>query len=177
MGWFEELTASASPGSELLAVDRRGQKKSNWCWAASGEMVMDHLGVDVTQCDQVNKQFGLTTCCQSATLACNKTGWPEFNKYGFTFDTTHFAPLSWDDIVTEITDERTPFCFTKKSNGGGGHMLVVFGYTEIDGEPWVWVHDPLPVNTGSTHVIPYAEYDSGTDYTHWHDYYQIRLDE
>src|SRR5215208_2563397 len=40
------------------AVTLRPQETSMWCWAASGEMAMDFLGTDVSQCDQANKRFG-----------------------------------------------------------------------------------------------------------------------
>ncbi len=147
-----------------------------WCWAASGEMVMDFLGVDVTQCDQANQRFNQTTCCQSSPpIACVQTGWPEFDEYDFTFEKTNHAHLCWDQIVNQISNERAPFCFTKKWTGNGGHMLVVYGYLEIDGERSLLVHDPLPVNVGTSSIIPYEEYISGADFTHWNDYYQIRL--
>ena len=40
------------------AVSLRGQETPVWCWAASGEMCMDFLGTDVSQCDEANKRFG-----------------------------------------------------------------------------------------------------------------------
>src|SRR5262245_40017709 len=71
------------------AVTLRPQETGMWCWAASGEMVMDFLGTNVSQCDEANKRFGRTDCCHNPVPnACINGGWPEFDKYGFTFNTT-----------------------------------------------------------------------------------------
>ena len=76
-------------------VTLKAQETNMWCWAASGEMVMDFLGTNVTQCDQANKRFGRNDCCNTPTPnACINGGWPEFDKYGFTFNTTANAALT-----------------------------------------------------------------------------------
>ena len=55
---------------------------------------MEFLGTAVDQCDEANKRFGRTDCCNSPTPgACVIGGWPEFDKYGFTFLTTNDTPL------------------------------------------------------------------------------------
>ena len=36
-------TTCSSPMDSILAVTLRPQQASNWCWAASGEMVMEYL--------------------------------------------------------------------------------------------------------------------------------------
>src|SRR5678815_5331156 len=65
------LSASCACTPEPIAtvsVSLRGQETSVWCWAASGEMCMDFLGTDVSQCDEANKRFGRTDCCNSCLL-------------------------------------------------------------------------------------------------------------
>src|SRR5215213_4583187 len=77
------------PNSHALDVGLVGQQTSMWCWAASGEMCMDFLGTDVTQCDQAMKRFGHDDCCNQPTPAgCVMGGWPEFEKYDFTVSKT-----------------------------------------------------------------------------------------
>ena len=39
-------------------VTLRPQETNMWCWAASGQMVMDFLGNNVSQCVQANNRFG-----------------------------------------------------------------------------------------------------------------------
>ncbi len=145
-----------------------------WCWAASGEMAMEFLGTAVDQCDEANKRFGRTDCCNSPTpAACVVGGWPEFDKYGFTFQKTDDAPLSWDQIKDEVYCKKKPFCVTWHWAGGGGHMMVSPAYCEVGGIRFVTIDDPLPVATGSQRTITYARYVSGPGYTHWDDYYNV----
>src|ERR1043166_4066993 len=92
-------TPSAVIGSQPVPIT--GQHTDSWCWAASGEMTMNFLGASppVTQCDEANKRFGRSDCCNSATPTdCIHGGWPEYDKYGFTASVTSDAPLSFAEI-------------------------------------------------------------------------------
>lgn len=156
----------------LTATD---QHQSNWCWAASGEMTMELLGASIDQCDEANKRFSRTDCCNTPTpSACNNGGWPEFEKYGFTADHTTDAPLTFEEIKTQIYCRKAAFCNTWHWNGGGGHMMVISAYMVLDGVEWVYLRDPLPVGIGSSRWIRYTAYVSGANYTHWDDYFNIR---
>lgn len=155
-------------------VTLRPQETSMWCWAASGEMVMDFLGTNVSQCDEANKRFSRTDCCNSPTPnACINGGWPEFGKYGFTFKTTSNAPLSWDATKKQIYCEKKPFAFSWHWNGGGGHMMTLIGYVTVANVNYVVINDPWAPNVGDQRIITYAAYVSGTGYTHWDDYYDV----
>jgi hypothetical protein len=153
-----------------------GQQESYWCWAASAQMSMDLFSTQVRQCEQVNKRLGMTTCCNSPMpAACNSTGWPEFAKYGFgaTKNTTE-APLTWNQLVEEIGCQKRPVAFSWKYVGGGGHMMVAYGYqVNAEGVRELFVHDPLPVFKGEQEVISYDAYVSTQFYTHWDDFYNI----
>ena len=158
-----------------LNVTLRPQETSLWCWAASGEMVMEFLGKSVSQCDEANKRFGYTNCCNSPTpSACVNGGWPEFDKYGFTFKTTSNAALNWSEVKNQIYCKSKPFAFTWHWPGGGGHMMVAFGYVTIGTAKYVAVNDPGPPNIGDQYMITYDYYVSSTgDHTHWNDYYDV----
>lgn len=175
MSWFEKATTPGGQDvSKSLAVERRNQETNMWCWAASGEMVMDYLGVNVTQCDQANKRLGKSNCCMSPVPNdCVQGGWPEFDKFGFTFAKTNSTPLTWEQIVEQIDVLKAPFAFTWAWTGGGGHMMVIYGYAEIGGIRYVMVHDPWPPGVGATRTITYDDYVSGPDYSHWDDYYDV----
>lgn len=145
-----------------------------WCWAASGHMVMSFLGEDILQCTQANNRFGRSDCCDNPTPSgCITGGWPEFNKYGFTFDTTSNAPLTWEQIQQQIFCFGSPVAFSWHWNGGGGHMMVLSAYSTVDGTHYVTVHDPWPPNAGDVYLKTYSAYVSGPTYTHWDDYYNI----
>ena len=169
-------TPSAVIGSQPIPIT--GQHTSMWCWAASGEMTMNFLGGSVVQCDEANRRFGRNDCCNSPTPnACVVGGWPEYQKYGYTADLTSNAPLSWDQVKDQIYCKRTPFAFSWHWSGGGGHMMVLTGYTSAAGSNYVVINDPLPwaaTGGGSQRASLYSAYVSGSGYTHWNDYYNIR---
>jgi hypothetical protein len=156
-----------------------GQQTNLWCWAASGQMVMNFVrpASNVTQGDEANRRLGRTDCLNSPIpAACVRTGWPEFEKYDFAFQRTSNAALSWNDLRKEIGCARRPFAFSWAWNNGGGHMMVVVGYAAIGDQRFVSINDPLPVDEGSQRVIPYDEYVSGSSYTHWDDFHHIRYE-
>jgi hypothetical protein len=159
--------------SNPLPVNLAPQQTSMWCWAASGEMVMNYLGGSVSQCNQANQRFNRTDCCDSPTpMACVLGGWPEFEKYGFS-STMVAAALSWDDLKAQIDTKHTPFAFSWHWNSGGGHMMVVTGYKVVGGQNWVTINDPWAPNDGDERDILYTDYVSGSTYTHWRDYYDV----
>jgi hypothetical protein len=168
-----------------LPVELRSQETSMWCWAASGEMVMDYLGTNVTQCDEANKRFGRTDCpcgqCGDNPLAnppCVYGGWPEFDKYGFTFERTSDTALSWSSLTKELSPNKycgkTPIAFSWHWDGGGGHMMVAYGYASVAGVNYVAIHDPWAPCVGDTRLVSYADWVDGAGYSHWDDFYKIR---
>ena len=109
--------------SDRLPVTLNGQQTNMWCWAASGQMTMNyvHPASNVQQCDEANKEFGRTDCCNSPVPGpCVNGGWPEYTKYNFTADTTSDAALSWSQIQSQIYCAKKPFAFSWHWNGGGG---------------------------------------------------------
>jgi hypothetical protein len=168
------------------------QETRNWCWAASGQMVMDYLEHNVSQCVQANNRFNRNDCCTidlcppptepvppwPQPCGCVCGGWPEFNKYDFTFEKTNDAPLSWENLRKQISNmpncKKRPFCFTWHWPGGGGHMMVVKGYFTLAGTNYVVVLDPWPPCFGDEYIITYDYYvASPGHHTHWDDYYNI----
>lgn len=171
------LIQSCCPPDKLLgstSTTLRAQETSMWCWAASGEMCMDFLGTNVTQCDEANKRFGRSDCCNSTVPnACVNGGWPEFDKYNFTFVRTSDKPLSWAALKKQIYCKHKPVAFSWHWMGGGGHMMVVYGYAQIGDTRYLAIHDPWAPNVGGSRFITYEEYVSGTGHTHWDDFYEI----
>ncbi len=169
------LSGCPQPTVSTLNVPLIPQETSMWCWAASGEMCMDFLGYDISQCTEANNRFGFTDCCDNPTpQACVQGGWPEFNKYGFTYSITNNAAISWNELVNQIDSKKAPVAFTWAWDGGGGHMMVAIGYQVTDnGTQYVKINDPWPPNVGKQKYITYSAYVSGSGYTHWDDYYNI----
>jgi hypothetical protein len=166
------MVSTANAGS--LAVSLLPQQQSNWCWAASGQMIMNYLGAtQESQCDEANRRFGRTDCCVNpSSTSCNIGGWPEFDKYGFTFS-TYGAALPWSSLVSEINANR-PVAFSWHWTGGGGHMMVARGYLVSNNVDYVDVNNPWAPNVGDQYYTTYSDYVSGSDHTHWTDYYAIQ---
>src|SRR5262245_11148967 len=89
------------PNLSSVSATLRAQEQSNWCWAASGQMIMNFLGVNVTQCQEANQRSGRTDCCSNPG-GCNFTGWPEFAANGFVFDLTSDTALTWAQVRSQI---------------------------------------------------------------------------
>jgi hypothetical protein len=180
------IAGCCSPGLITgLPVTSHPQETSMWCWAGSGQMVMDFLGNDVVQCTQANNRFGRNDCpcnqCGPGPVAnppCVNGGWPELDKYGFTFERTSDSALSWDGLRRELSQNRfcgkRPVAYSWHWNGGGGHMMVATGFVTIGGTNYVSIIDPWGPCVGDARILTYAAYVSGGGYTHWDDFYRIR---
>lgn len=167
-----------------LPVQLHPQETGMWCWAASGQMIMDYLGRDVSQCTQANLRFNRSDCpCTQCTSPvsnppCVWGGWPEFDKYGFTFKRTTNAALTWEQLREQISNQpnckRRPFAFTWHWPGGGGHMMVAKGYLTMEGANYVVMLDPWAPCRGDERIITYDYYvESPGHHTHWDDFYDI----
>jgi hypothetical protein len=182
--------------TKVLPVTTHWQETSQWCWAASGQMLMNligaaHIPPNVQQCYEANQEFGRTDCCTCPTPgACVNPGWPQFDKWGFNSSSTSWGTaLSWSQVVAQI-DAGTPFMFSWAWNGGGAHAMVAKGYSAatIGALRWVLVANPWPPQGrcgpggdasgpfgGDLEIDSYAEFVGGPGYDHTHgaDIYNI----
>ncbi len=183
-GWWAAVLGTTPPPNQeeiSLPVILRSQDTSMWCWAASGQMGMAFLGTFVAQCTQANDRFGRTDCCNIALCptpatnhACVQGGWPEFGRYGFSFNTRE-AALSWDELRGQMATARSAVAFSWQWVGGGGHMMVARGIRVLaDGSRMVEVNDPWAPCQGDHSFVTYDAYVSiPGQYTHWRDYFNI----
>src|SRR5258705_2562364 len=85
------------PETSVLPAALTAQETNLWCWAASGEMIMDFHQHGVSQCLQANNELNRPDCCSLIKPdLCIQGGWPEFDKYNFTFKRTTDKELTWD---------------------------------------------------------------------------------
>lgn len=192
LGVVFSLTA-AQAQIKILQVALQPQETSEWCWAASGQMLMDSLGPrDVPQCYQANQEFGRSDCCSCPTpSACVNPGWPQMSTWNYNSSSTNWGtPLSWGAVMGQINN-NTPFMFSWAWNGGGGHAMVAKGFFNFQflgfNWNWVWVDNPWPPQGrcdagnasgpfgGDIEVDTYAEFVGGAGYDHTHgaDIYNI----
>lgn len=180
-------TCHPTPQSSLN-VHLSPQETSMWCWASSGQMIMDYFGHGISQCQQANVKFGTTACpCQQCGTnpdpnpVCVQGGWPQLEQFGFTYSRTYDQALSWDDVQEQLSEghycDKKPFAFSWHWPGGSGHMMVAIGYKTVAGVNLVEVLDPFETCEGDARFIPYEEYvEKPGRYWHWDDFYDIEYE-
>ena len=184
----------ASAQIKILPVALQWQETSEWCWAASGQMLMNLLGPrNVPQCYEANQEFGRSDCCTCPTPpACIGPGWPQFNTWNYNSSSTSWGTaLSWSAVMNEINSNR-PFLFTWVWNGGGANALVAKGYLNLNffglSLNWVVIDNTMPTQGrcgpggnasepfgGDIEVVMYAQFAGGAGYDHTHgaDVYNV----
>ena len=162
---------SAVP-EKVLNVAKIRQKGTNWCWAASGEMVMRYYNEPVRQCEQVNELYGLKCCGLIVDPECDKTGWPQFGRHNLQFAQTKESALAWQEIKEQVACKGNPIAFSWKWTGGSGHMMVIKGFSTQDGENYVLVNDPA--RNPNYEMMLYEKYDESDNHSHWDDFYNFR---
>lgn len=126
-----------------------------------------------------------------AQMNCYQNGWPEYvfateefhtTFEAFEYDWTIPYPhgLSWDEIVEEICADRPMISaiLYALDIGGGGHAVVIGGYSELeDGSQWVHVYDPgYNTEEDDSYLWPYDVYLGNPGvFTHVRDYKNISI--
>ncbi|MBB5824968.1 C39 family peptidase [Micromonospora carbonacea] len=151
------------------------QQKTNWCWNATTASVAHHYNkmTDWTQCglatavlnDKYSEWFRQNPgqpkfdCCgpNGGPWNCNEGWWPDegpLQKVGHKAAGPRLGVLSKQEITQEVANNR-PILLNIAWAGGGGHIVNIFGYSQLeDGTVTdVWVHDPWD----GTYIIPYEE--------------------
>ena len=159
----------------------RTQETNNWCWAAVTQMLAEHVGIYVTQCDLANHRFGRTDCCDPETAGtscpkrdeCDTPGWLELTHAGVTFSESG-DPLTWASLQNEIYCDDNPMGYAYGTPGVVGHVVVIKGYVTVGGTDWVVLNDPWAPCAGDERLITYDEYaDPAGTATHWNTWYNI----
>jgi hypothetical protein len=175
---------AGTPVSYQLIVPLIGQQMNNWCWATSNQMAMqyDDPLPPIQQWAQVNGNLQRSDCQQELTnynpaatpgVPCDQGGGGTYNPFN-SFGNLVGTNLTWDQIRYQIWVLNHPILFGWHWNGGGGHVMVLTGYlTDAQGNEWVDVNNPEPLDVGDPEVMTYNAWVSGPTYTHegdWFDY-------
>jgi hypothetical protein len=164
------VSAREACQERTLSLRYTPQAGSNWCWAASGQMVMELLGVEqrvACQCRQVEQVLGVAGCCATPSSCvpaggvarrCDEPRWPAFVErtelYGLDYKTTcdalpnrqddegcHAKALGWQDLAAEICAGRPVLAAFRPRVSAQGHLVVVKGFS-IHGGRRVLIVDP-----------------------------------
>lgn len=183
----QAATTTLALNAKSLPVKRHPQETNLWCWAATGQMVMEFLGQPVTQCEQANKAFNKTDCpCQQCGTSpdpnppCVLGNWPMFSHYGFKPKTTNNVALSFAELSDQMCTgspsckgEPVAFVWTYVKDNTQ-HMMVAKGVRSRGGVDYVSVIDPLPVCRGGARLMTYDYFNElKGHHTHRRDYYDF----
>ncbi|MFN0036797.1 MAG: papain-like cysteine protease family protein [Saprospiraceae bacterium] len=159
----------------------RPQETNNWCWAATTQMLAQHFGINVNQCDLANHRFGETVCCNPQTPGvpcpktntCNRPGWLELDFAGITFSESATA-LTFDVLKRQLFCAQKPMGYAYGTPGVVGHVLVVKGYVTVGGTNYLVLNDPWNPCVGEERLITYGQYqDPAGASTHWNTWYDL----
>jgi hypothetical protein len=133
------------------------QEETNWCWAASSVSILKYLGTNESQCGFVMNAKPADVACynvaEDITTVIQTFIWP----YGKTVS-GYTGSLSWANLKTEI-DNSKPIYVSWKWESGGGHAVVVYGYSQSG--TFVNYMDPW---TGIKQAMNYDSFKGGTSY-------------
>ena len=167
------FAAGRANAQVALNVPLHGQETSEWCYAASTQMIGEYFGSSIKQCTIASHDNGIDCCPPdggSVPSSCVNGGntYDELTYWGFP-GVDNGGALSYSGIKSEI-DAQRPVGVGIEWPSGGKHAIIVDGYwTKSDGTHHVHILNPLPVNHGDEEWATYdvllnggAE-DSGTN--------------
>lgn len=158
------VAAEAALPSRDLEITPVIQKQSQWCWAACVEMVLTHFQRREDQCRIVDAKRRFvdnsgaspgTPCDDEARFALESCEiqkvddvWSRFNiKPNLAGDGNPLGPLGFDAIQEEINNNRpVEVAISWHADRGGGHAVLIVGWTRVGGKDAVIVNDPLPTS-------------------------------
>ena len=146
------------PAALQLVVPLYVQQQTEWCWAATTQMITSYFGQTVSQCQVVDTQDHLSNCCDAppnslkptscgtdCCQGCDCGNAPPLATYGLT-SVSAKAPPTWEQLTMQFACNNTPMAFAWNWCCGGqpcgGHVMVAFGYEVRNGVNYVWVMDP-----------------------------------
>ncbi len=132
--------------SKQLAFNMEMQTQSNWCWAATSTSVSHFYWFWSTwsQCRVANSELGQSDCCHSTVPSVCNVPWyldkALTRTHNFVSITGQKA--SFQQVRDEI-DAGRPVGARIGWNGGGGHFMVIYGYSRLLGMEYFDIDDPI----------------------------------
>ncbi|MBS0425533.1 MAG: C39 family peptidase [Proteobacteria bacterium] len=131
--------------SKQLSFNMQSQTESNWCWAATSTSVSHFywLWSTWTQCRVANGELGHSDCCNNPVpSACNI---PWYLDKALT-RTNNFVSMMGQASFQQVKDEidaGRPVGTRIGWNGGGGHFMVIYGYSRVLNLEYFDIDDPI----------------------------------
>lgn len=144
--------------SKQLSFNMQMQTQTNWCWAATSTSVSRfywHFS-GWTQCKVAGAELDRTDCCNSTVPGpCNV---PWYLDRALT-RTKNFVSMTGQVTFATVkaeVDAGRPVGARVGWSGGGGHFMVIYGYSKIGSTEYFDIDDPI---YGKSHLTV-AEFSS-----------------
>lgn len=109
---------------KLLNITAVSQEETNWCWATTGQMIIEFLGGDVTQTEFVTFVKG-SAVNETATDTESQSGLANWNVNSTCI--TYGSVPSYSTVVSQITNNQ-PIDAGIYWTSGGAHYYLIRGY-------------------------------------------------
>jgi Papain-like cysteine protease AvrRpt2 len=154
--------------SKQLAFDMQTQTQSNWCWAATATSVSHFYWFlsTWTQCLVANGELGRSDCCNSSVpSACNVPWYLDRVLTRTNNFVSITGPVTFQQVRDEIDAGRLVGARIGWS-GGGGHFMVIYGYSLVVGTEYFDIDDPIYGKSHLTVSDYSSNYQGSGTWTH-----------
>lgn len=155
--------------SKQLAFNMQAQTQTNWCWAATATSVSHFYWFlsTWTQCKVANGELGHSDCCNSPVPSpCNV---PWYLDRALTRTKNFVSIMSGQATFQQVRDEINagrPVGARIGWSGGGGHFMVIYGYSRIAGTEYFDIDDPIYGKSHLTVADFSSNYQGSGSWTH-----------
>jgi Papain-like cysteine protease AvrRpt2 len=131
--------------SKELAFDMQAQTQSNWCWAATATSVSHFYRHSSrwTQCRVANDELSRSDCCNSTVPSACNVPWYLDRALMRTDNFVRIIGQAGFEQVRDEIDARRPVGARVGWSGGGGHFMVIYGYSFVGGTQYFDIDDPI----------------------------------
>ncbi len=144
--------------SKQLGFNMQAQTQTNWCWAATATSVSHFywFASTWTQCKVASGELNRTDCCNSPVPAPCNVPWYLDRALSRTNNYVSMTgQASFSTVKAEI-DAGRPVGARVGWSGGGGHFMVIYGYSKVGTTEYFDIDDPI---YGKSHITV-AEFSS-----------------
>ena len=155
--------------SKQLAFAMQAQTQTNWCWAATATSTSHffwHFS-SWTQCKVAGAELGRTDCCNSTVPGPCNVAWYLDRALTRTNNFVSYmgGQASYATVKAEI-DAGRPVGARIGWNGGGGHFMMIYGYSKIGATEYFDIDDPIYGKSHLTVADFASNYQGSGTWTH-----------
>ncbi|MEA3014273.1 MAG: hypothetical protein QOD42_2818 [Sphingomonadales bacterium] len=150
-----------------LPFNMQPQTQSNWCWAATSTSTSLYYrpASGWTQCKVASAELSLTCCSAPVPGPCNVTWYLDRALARTENFVSITGPISFQAVDAELRAGRLLGARTGW-HGGGGHFMVIYGCSTIDGVQYLNIDDPIYGKSNPSFATFSNNYQGAGSWTH-----------